>query len=570
MKKINKENLFNELSQVVGTNYLLTQKKQMAGYCKGFRYGDGEALAVVLPNTLWELWQVVKCCLAHDTVMIVQAANTGITGGSTPQGEYDREMVIISTIRMNTIQPINEASQVIAFPGSRLFELEKLLDKYGREPHSVIGSSCIGASVVGGVCNNSGGALVQRGPAYTELSLFAQITATGELKLVNNLGIDLGESPEEILHNLQSGNYSQDAIEQSNKLASDNEYQQRVRDVDADTPSRFNQDKRRLFESSGCAGKLIVFAVRLDTFVKPNAEKTFYIGTNDTAVLTRIRRHILKYFEHLPMQGEYLHRGYFDVCQRYGKDSYLIIKHLGSEMMPKLFRSKVKVDNLCAKLPFMPSKPADKLLQTLMNILPNHLPKRIMGYRKQYEHHLILTMLDDGIAEAETFLQSFFQQSDNTGDYFICDEKEAQAAILNRFVAGGAAARYSITNAKKAGAVMSLDIALRRNDDEWFETLPPEIDALIDQKLYCGHFFCHVMHQDYVLKKGVDANEVKAQLLASFEARGAEYPAEHNVGQIYKAKPVLKNFYKQNDPTNTLNPGIGMTTRLKNWAGDKD
>ena len=30
------------------------------------------------------------------------------------------------------------------------------------------------SSVVGGICNNSGGSLLQRGPAYTEMALFAQ------------------------------------------------------------------------------------------------------------------------------------------------------------------------------------------------------------------------------------------------------------------------------------------------------------------------------------------------------------------------------------------------------------
>ena len=72
--------------------------------------------------------------------------------------------------------------------------IELLLKPLGREPHSVIGSSCIGASVLGGVCNNSGGALVQRGPAYTEMALFAQINEEGKLELVNHLGIDLGET----------------------------------------------------------------------------------------------------------------------------------------------------------------------------------------------------------------------------------------------------------------------------------------------------------------------------------------------------------------------------------------
>ena len=70
----------------------------------------------------------------------------------------------LSTMRVNSIHIINDGAQIIGFSGSTLFGLEKKLEKFNREPHSVIGSSCIGASIVGGVCNNSGGALVKRGP----------------------------------------------------------------------------------------------------------------------------------------------------------------------------------------------------------------------------------------------------------------------------------------------------------------------------------------------------------------------------------------------------------------------
>lgn len=110
-------------------------------------------------------------------------------------------------MRMNIIQTINNNEQVVCLPGSTLNQLELLLKPLGREPHSVIGSSCIGASVLGGVCSNSGGALVQRGPAYTEMALFAQINEEGRLELVNHLGIDLGDTPEEILTNLQGHHY---------------------------------------------------------------------------------------------------------------------------------------------------------------------------------------------------------------------------------------------------------------------------------------------------------------------------------------------------------------------------
>ncbi|MEC7481154.1 MAG: D-lactate dehydrogenase, partial [Pseudomonadota bacterium] len=83
---------------------------------------------------------------------------------------------------------------------------------------------------------------------------------------------------------------------------------------------------------------------------------------------------------------------------------------------------------------------------------------------------------------------------------------------------------------------------------------------------YYGHLFCHVMHQNYVLKKGADAKLLKGKILETFDARSAEYPAEHNVGHEYFAKDALKNFYRELDPTNSFNPGIGKTTKLKNWA----
>ena len=145
-----------------------------------------------------------------DIIIIMQAANTGLTGGSTPFGDdYDRPILIINTRRISNIHVINEGKQIVSFAGSTLIGLEKKLAPYGREPHSVIGSSCIGASIVGGVCNNSGGALIKRGPAYTELALYAKIDPSGNLVLINDLGIELGDTPKEILNNLQNQNYNQ-------------------------------------------------------------------------------------------------------------------------------------------------------------------------------------------------------------------------------------------------------------------------------------------------------------------------------------------------------------------------
>ena len=562
---VDTQSLIASMRDVVGQAYLLTDKAKKQPYTKGFRFGAGEALAVVRPGTLVEIWRVLKLCVEADVAVIMQAANTGLTGGSTPDGkDYDRPLVIISTMRIDDIQLVDNGKQIVGLAGSTLFGLEETLAPYGREPHSVIGSSCIGASIVGGICNNSGGALVKRGPAYTELALFAQIDANGNLSLVNNLGINLGSEPEEILNNLENKRYKEADVQHPEARASDNEYDERVRDVDSDTPSRFNNDGRRLHEASGCAGKLAVFAVRLDTFPIPEKKQVFYVGSNDAAVFTKVRRDILSTFKNLPDSGEYLHRDCYDVSKKYGKDMFIVISKLGAKFIPKLFAFKRKFDAFTDKLGFLPNKMSDRVMQYMSYVFPNHLPKRMEEYRDKYQHHWILEMSNDGVDEAKAYLDAFFKT--NEGSYFECTEEEADKAILHRFVAGGAIGRYHVMHSKDVGAMMTIDVALRRNDPDWFEVLPKEIDDQIDTKLYYGHLFCHVMHQNYVLKKGADAKLLKGKILETFDARSAEYPAEHNVGHEYFAKDALKNFYRELDPTNSFNPGIGKTTKLKNWA----
>lgn len=562
---VDTQSLIASMRDVVGQAYLLTDKAKKQPYTKGFRFGAGEALAVVRPGTLVEIWRVLKLCVEADVAVIMQAANTGLTGGSTPDGkDYDRPLVIISTMRIDDIQLVDNGKQIVGLAGSTLFGLEETLAPYGREPHSVIGSSCIGASIVGGICNNSGGALVKRGPAYTELALFAQIDANGNLSLVNNLGINLGSEPEEILNNLENKRYKQADVQHPDARASDNEYDERVRDVDSDTPSRFNNDGRRLHDASGCAGKLAVFAVRLDTFPIPEKKQVFYVGSNDAAVFTKVRRDILSTFKNLPDSGEYLHRDCYDVSKKYGKDMFIVISKLGAKFIPKLFAFKRKFDAFTDKLGFLPNKMSDRVMQYMSYVFPNHLPKRMEEYRDKYQHHWILEMSNNGVDEAKAYLDAFFKT--NEGSYFECTEEEADKAILHRFVAGGAIGRYHVMHSKDVGAMMTIDVALRRNDPDWFEVLPKEIDDQIDTKLYYGHLFCHVMHQNYVLKKGADAKLLKGKILQTFDARSAEYPAEHNVGHEYFAKDALKNFYRELDPTNSFNPGIGKTTKLKNWA----
>lgn len=556
--------LIKQLRDVVGGNQIHTTDVSKKSFSKGFRFGAGEVLAVVKPETLLEVWELLQICVKNNVIVITQAANTGLTGGSTPDGkDYDRPVIIINTMRIDDIQIIDEGKQIVGLAGSTLFDLENKLKPYGREPHSVIGSTSIGATIVGGICNNSGGSLIKRGPAYTELSIYAKITNDGELVLVNDLGIDLGEYPEQILSNLQYGNYSESDIYHPNKLASDNQYEERLRGIDEETPARFNSDSRRLYGASGSAGRVIVFAVRVDTYPAAKKTKVFYVGTNEPDVLWKIRRDILSTFKNLPTTGDYLHRACYDATKKYSKDNFIVINKLGTNFIPTLFALKRKVDLIASGFSFLPNKLSDRLMQFFTNFFPNHLPKRMEEYRDKYEHHWVIETSDEAIDESREYFNEFFKN--NEGDFFECDDIEGEKALLHRFVAGSAIGRYHAIHQDKVGPMMSLDIAFPRNEKEWFEKLPKEIDDLIEVKLHYGHLFCHVFHQNYIVKKGVDAKLLKEKLLKTFDERGAEYPAEHNVGHEYDAKPVLKGFYRKLDPTNSFNPGIGRTSKLKDW-----
>lgn len=555
--------LVAELRSVAGPRSVLTSDRSTERFRKSFRGSLGQAVAVVRPETLLELWKALQTCVKHDAAVIMQAQNTSLTDGATPDSGYDRPVVVINTLKLDGIQLLDGGKQIVSLPGGTLSRLERLLKPLGREPHSVIGSSCVGASIVGGVCNNSGGSLVRRGPAYTELALYAQVDAAGKLELVNHLGIRLGETPEEILTRLQNADYGPADIEPEGGPASDTGYADRVRDIDAPSAGRFNADPTHLHEASGSAGKLCVFAVRLDTFPADPDPVVYYVGTNDPAVLTGLRRLLLGQMKALPIEGEYINRDYFDACRRYGRDTFLMVHYLGAEIMPRFFALKRSLDASLGRLKFLPHDFVDRVIQALSTLWPEMLPKRVRAYRDRYEHHLMLKVSQQSTRETEAILAALL--GGEHGGWFRCTQDEGERAFLNRFVAGGAITRYRIMHQKDIAGVLSLDVALRRNDDAWYAPFPPEISDQFHAQLHCAHFLCHVFHQNYVIKKGVDMAALKVRMLEHLEARGAQYPAEHNVGHLYAARPAQVAFYRRLDPTNSMNPGIGKTTKLKDW-----
>ena len=123
-----KNKLIEQLNEIVTAKRVLTQTAKTSYYRCGFRSGKGEALAVVFPRTILEQWRLISVCVDTNCIIIMQAANTGLTEGSTPSGSnYDREVVIINTLLIKEIHLINDGKQAISLSGASLHNLGKRL-----------------------------------------------------------------------------------------------------------------------------------------------------------------------------------------------------------------------------------------------------------------------------------------------------------------------------------------------------------------------------------------------------------------------------------------------------------
>ena len=144
------------------------------------------------------------------------------------------------------------------------------------------------------------------------------------------------------------------------------------------------------------------------------------------------------------------------------------------------------------------------------------------------------------------------------------DPPEADAALRLRFAVAGAGVRFRDLSSGRS-EFAAIDIALPRNATNFRLSLPATLNAQVRLRIDYGHFLCHVFHHDFVLMPGVSREAFEASIKSLVEANGGKMPAEHSFGHLYEAPPHVCEFYRSLDPTNSLNPGIGKTSRLRNW-----
>ena len=82
--------LHDKIIDIVGKKNFLINEKEKTPYTSGWRTKPGECEFVVLPDSLLNMWAVLKLCVENNKYILMQAANTSLTGGSTPNGKYDQ------------------------------------------------------------------------------------------------------------------------------------------------------------------------------------------------------------------------------------------------------------------------------------------------------------------------------------------------------------------------------------------------------------------------------------------------------------------------------------------------
>ena len=172
--------LLQALRAAVGQAQVLTDGDLSAWEQDWRKRWHGRALAVVRPGSTAEVAAVVQACAAHGASLVPQGGNTGMVGGSVPDGSG--QQVLLSLTRLNRVRALDADNLTLtADAGCILQTVQQTARDAGLWfPLSLAaeGSCTIG----GNLATNAGGTQVLRFGNARELCLGLEVvTADGQI-----------------------------------------------------------------------------------------------------------------------------------------------------------------------------------------------------------------------------------------------------------------------------------------------------------------------------------------------------------------------------------------------------
>jgi FAD/FMN-containing dehydrogenase len=172
--------LLQTLREAVGADHVLTEGDLSAWERDWRKRFHGKALAVVRPASTSEVAAVVRACAAQRTPIVAQGGNTGLVGGSVPDGSGTQ--VLLSLTRLNRIRALDAANLTLTAEAGCV--LQKVQEEAAA--HSLLfplSLAAEGSCTIGGnLATNAGGTQVLRYGNARDLCLGLEVvTAHGEV-----------------------------------------------------------------------------------------------------------------------------------------------------------------------------------------------------------------------------------------------------------------------------------------------------------------------------------------------------------------------------------------------------
>ena len=146
--------IIQELSRILPKGIILTGAENTRPFeCDGLSVYRQKPLAVVLPENIDQIKQVLKICKANQTPVVTRGAGTGLAGGAMPLSDS----IVLGLSKLNQVKHIDATKQLaIVEPGVRNIAISEAVESYGLY-YAPDPSSQIACSIGGNVAENSGG-----------------------------------------------------------------------------------------------------------------------------------------------------------------------------------------------------------------------------------------------------------------------------------------------------------------------------------------------------------------------------------------------------------------------------
>ena len=180
--------LIDALQQIIPAGSLLFAEEDLKPYeCDGLSAYRAIPLAVVLPETIEQVRQVLILCHEHRVPVVARGAGTGLSGGALPH----EQGVLLSLAKFKNIIDINPKRRIARVqPGVRNLAISEAADEYGLY-YAPDPSSQIACTIGGNVAENSGGVhCLKYGLTVHNIQQLKIITIDGELLTIGGSGLD--------------------------------------------------------------------------------------------------------------------------------------------------------------------------------------------------------------------------------------------------------------------------------------------------------------------------------------------------------------------------------------------